>query len=512
MSNVDWASIVPEVTLRQQQVEVLNQVADAIEDGKRFILVEAPPGAGKSIILLALCRWQGSGHVVTPQKVLQDQLGQMPGTAVVKGRSAYYCELSGETAVDAPCTVSGRNPKQPECASSVCQYYGAIERAQRSKVAVHSYASLLAQSRMTDHFSKRPILALDEAHTAGNWVKGYFEVTITYNEMHELSQRVPKTEDVPRWLAGMASVIDSDSMHNRRLKNILRKVRGEAEAFGVVTDLQGWSVNDIDDLPYEPAVEFVSEYDPRRESVTIRPLRSGVLSKNLLRLGEVVVAASATVIDPDMLLAELGIPKAEAAFVKTDYSFDYQRRQIIRKYVGAVSSKTEQALSGKLVNAVMELATAHAGERGIIHTPSYNLSNALFDRLSTLSPRFVKFTPAKRTEIINHFLSGTLGPDVILVGPGMSEGIDGIDDALRWQVITKMPWPSMADPLVVALRSSGRQSLADKWVNWKTVQSLSQTVGRVCRHAEDHGVTYVLDSNMDRLIQHLPPYVVKAIL
>ena len=39
----------------------------------RVLVVEAPPGVGKSHVAMALARWSGDAYLLTSQKLLQDQ-------------------------------------------------------------------------------------------------------------------------------------------------------------------------------------------------------------------------------------------------------------------------------------------------------------------------------------------------------------------------------------------------------------------------------------------------------
>ena len=85
----------------------------------------------------------------------------------------------------------------------------------------------------------------------------------------------------------------------------------------------------------------------------------------------------------------------------------------------------------------------------------------------------------------------------------MYEGVDLPDDLGRWQVITKIPWPSLGDAAIAALAERDPE-----WYLWETAKTVIQAGGRVSRHENDYGVTYCLDSSFMRLYnegQHLLP-------
>jgi ATP-dependent DNA helicase DinG len=84
----------------------------------------------------------------------------------------------------------------------------------------------------------------------------------------------------------------------------------------------------------------------------------------------------------------------------------------------------------------------------------------------------------------------------VLVSPSLREGVDLPDDFLRFQVLTKLPYPDLGDPWTAA-----RRERDPRWYAVETAKALLQAYGRSCRHADDHGVTYVLDGQFARFLQ-----------
>src|SRR3990167_4796158 len=105
---------------RHGQREAIEAIA---ESKKRIIILEAPPGTGKSGIAIGAARLMGARRSVVLCSTLQlmDQyLATAPDLKTVRGRANFDCMVQPTTADDAPCTVTGPGP----CAySSVCPYY-----------------------------------------------------------------------------------------------------------------------------------------------------------------------------------------------------------------------------------------------------------------------------------------------------------------------------------------------------------------------------------------------------
>src|SRR6266404_2137579 len=104
-------------TPRPEQRRLLDDLERLLEAPEGVVLVEAPPGLGKSHIAMTLARWSGDAYLLTSQKLLQDQYERLFGAELhlVKGRDNYPCELYPPemrvTALHGRC----RRPRGPRC-------------------------------------------------------------------------------------------------------------------------------------------------------------------------------------------------------------------------------------------------------------------------------------------------------------------------------------------------------------------------------------------------------------
>lgn len=158
-------------TYRTYQRETMGQIEDAFESGYRFVLVDAPTGSGKSHIARAFAFQAGSAHILTIQKLLQDQYERdFPDMFVMKGRSSYSCLLSdsGESCATGPC----QRKKKEACPD--CPYKLAKEEAVSAPVTVHNFDSFYYQNLMGGAFSGRKLLIVDEVHNSPRQVFRFF--------------------------------------------------------------------------------------------------------------------------------------------------------------------------------------------------------------------------------------------------------------------------------------------------------------------------------------------------
>src|SRR4051812_3661661 len=59
---------------RDGQIEAIRFILETFNSGKKFAILEAPTGAGKSAIGMTVSRYVSRSFYLTIQKILQDQL------------------------------------------------------------------------------------------------------------------------------------------------------------------------------------------------------------------------------------------------------------------------------------------------------------------------------------------------------------------------------------------------------------------------------------------------------
>jgi Rad3-related DNA helicase len=100
-----------------------------------------------------------------------------------------------------------------------------------------------------------------------------------------------------------------------------------------------------------------------------------------------------------------------------------------------------------------------------------------------------------KRDVLKGFIEST-GND-ILVAAGMTEGLDLKDDLARFNIIAKILWPSLEDPIYQRMLEERPDNYA-----WIAARSVMQAAGRVCRGPEDYGLTLILDSSYKRIPRH----------
>ena len=525
----------PSVTPRPEQARLLAELEEALTEvekdpaAPRVFFVEAPPGVGKSHVAMTLARWSGDAYLLTSQKLLQDQYEREFHAEIqlVKGRDNYWCERYPGAAVP---TSHGmcRRPRGPACE---CPYAVAKAAAQAGRIfcANTAYFATLRHWHR-EHLRRRRLLVIDEAHNLESQLVSVFTLGFSPEQMRA-------------WFGGPLPRHDSADAYRPLMEDQLVQLEGRRETIGrALEDFRPAGMEDDAFLRMPPSreerellseretldtgiarIRFFVEADTDEWIVRhpaeaagpleLAPLDARVMARDLLReCAEVTVLSSAYLGRRAVLAEYFGLDEGEVRAFATGSPFPLARRAIVYRPVGVLSRATFPELERRLFDAVAVILEAHPEDKGLIHAPSYAVARRLVEDLEAQRPElarrliWVESAGAKPRALELHRASPV---PTVLVSPSLREGVDLPDDFLRFQIITKMPFPDLGDPWVAA-----RQARDPRWYALETAKALVQAYGRSCRHADDHGVTYVLDGQLARFLTRyralLPPWFLDA--
>jgi Rad3-related DNA helicase len=152
-----------------------------------------------------------------------------------------------------------------------------------------------------------------------------------------------------------------------------------------------------------------------------------------------------------------------------------------------------------ILASIEKILRKHENEKGIVHTQSYKLQQAVIEYFENhpYGSRLLWHTNARgsRDETLRTHLESKA--PTVLLSPSMTEGLDLRDDLSRFQVIPKIPFPNLADPYVKA-----KKERDPSWYQWQTALCLVQATGRSVRNADDHCISYILDSDFNHFFRN----------
>ena len=92
----------------------------------------------------------------------------------------------------------------------------------------------------------------------------------------------------------------------------------------------------------------------------------------------------------------------------------------------------------------------------------------------------------------------------------MDTGVSFDDDKARFQIIAKVPYPSLGSQ-----KNKLRQKNNPDWYAYRTVSGIIQACGRIVRSDRDYGDTIIIDGSFSDVIKHsshfIPDYIQESI-
>ena len=526
---------------RNNQLELISEVAYAINKGYKYIILEAGTGIGKSAIAATLARLYESTYILTVTKQLQNQYYndfKKYGFSLVQGRQNFNCKHHKNVTCDkGDCVLKNKscdynltssNPLEKlenACRgyfwkSDVhCPYWIQKADALNSRVAIANYDFALYDFNLSHYFTKRRLLILDEAHNLESKIMSFIGLDLNrktlkkdiglnldYDTIHKLQKG-----NAGDWINFVKAVKEK---YDNRAKSLIQKAKNDGEDEGFIKDLEKElkieSANRERFITYirNDKKNWICDYDDRQEIISFKPLSVKNYTQDyLFNYGDVCIFMSATILNHKKFAQWMGIDKNEIYSIRKDSPFNSNDNPIIvtdsfNMSRGYLKNSAPQTIP--VLNRILE---KHKNEKGLIHTVSNDCRKYIMRKID--DDRLLTHNTKNRNKKLNEYKSSK---NSVLVSPSMSEGVDLPGEQCRFQVIYKLPF--------MKLNEQVRQRVNDdeEWYDYRTCIALVQTFGRGIRFDGDYCTTYVVDSRFKDFVRRdkkenhfIPDYVLKAI-
>ena len=516
----NWQSVFPHPHIRNCQETAINFVLESfIKNKKKFVIIEAGTGVGKSAIGLTAARhltnnmpcdenYNAGAYFLTTQKILQKQYTEDFGGAngkmkSIKSSTNYQCSFIKENT----CAESGRALRTADKNSRFfkacifnCNYKQAKEEFLKSSESVTNFPYFLAETTYAGKLTPRELLVIDEAHNAPNELSKFIEIVVTERfSKHALKLIMPTITTQLQAFKWVKEVYGPKLFsHVKHIKNMLEKYVGLKEKLNEFTSLakqfdlldkHSCKLNRFLDL-YDSTNWVCNLVPPAGKSgkrIEFKPIDIASYSNEMLfRMAKRVIMMSATILDREAFCELLGIDIKDTAFISMASPFPIENRPIIACGIGSMSSKMIDQTLPKMVLGVQQILENHINEKGIIHCHTFRIAKYLKNNIK--SKRLLIHNSHNREKILEKH-KRSKSPTVLL-SPSMTEGIDLKDNCSRFQIICKIPYPYLGDKLI--------RKKMNKWRWWypmTTAKTIVQSVGRSIRSKEDYAITYILDND-----------------
>lgn len=516
MPKQDWRPYFPLKEPRPDQARALDWICDQFEGGHRRIVCELGTGVGKSAIALTIGAWLeeregGQGEfspgvtVLTSQKVLQDQyVRDFKQACDLRAAANFKCHGP----VNGTCGETSRVRKavglemaQDRLRCTACPYRAAKDAFVASHVGITNYSYALSEAAYAGELPPRRLLVLDEAHNVEDEVRRWTSVEISEDECDELDVDFIRDDatEAFHWLDNgfRAALCQRIDVMGRKLRHFVSTGNLGAKAVrGLANDNDRFDkrlcqINRLLDKGGKAHVSWQEDPVKHRRSIRFQPLDvRGLVEDILYSRASAVLLMSATLLDRDVFRSSVGLE--DAPYLSIPTPFKPEAFGVSFRPVGRMTRDNIDRTLRDYPKAIRRILEENPDSKGIIHTTTYKITRSLAEAFGKSNPRLLfQHSSMDREAILCQHLQSSL--PTVLVSPSMMEGLDLCDDLGRFQVICKVPYPDLSDPIVKAKDRD--------WYNWRTVRTLVQAVGRGVRSERDWTRTLVLDESFIDLLE-----------
>jgi Rad3-related DNA helicase len=285
-----------------------------------------------------------------------------------------------------------------------------------------------------------------------------------------------------------------------KISKVLNVKNKDMKIMQLITDLKQLNIKielflkEFKENPNNWVLETNYNEKQKQKELSLEPIWAyDYLDKYVFSHYDMVFLMSGTILDKNLFCQLNGLDVTKAAYYSIPSPFEAKNRPIIYMPLGKMSYKNKEETFQRYIPYIKKILNKYAGQKGIIHTNSFELSNWIQKTID--DERLVFHDSTNKDEILKWHI-GTDRPTV-LVSPSMDTGVSLDDDLARFQIIAKIPYPSLASQ-----KNKMRQINNPDWYAWKTSASLQQACGRAVRGSDDYADTIILDGSFGDVLRH----------
>jgi len=527
MTNKDYINYFPYDKPRKEQIKAIEfGIETFLNSDKRFCIIEAGTGVGKSAIGLTLSKYlvdklsqnedfgRGS-YFLTTQKILQKQYerdfggsrGDMKSVySSTNYKCKYYPRNDCRTTLEMMRSMDkSENPGLFKCCGGGCNYKRAKVDFLQSPESVTNFPYFLTEATFSGGITPRRVLVIDEAHNTESVLSNFVEVSVSQYFAEKIVKCKWPHKVTPinfvKWIKNVYyPKLQSQIMHFEKkieelgIQSRIKELSNIAKKYDMMTGHSSKLDKFIKDYDQDNWVMEVKESEKRGYAkVTYRAIDiSSYAEEYLFRLGQKVILMSATILNPEAFAASLGISKDNYQAISIASPFPHANRPVISAQIGMMNAKDIDNTLPKLKQAVEAILSEHSKEKGIIHAHTYRIANYLKNNIKgKLGKRILVHDSKNRDEILRKHISSK--EPTVLISPSMTEGVDLKGELSRFQILCKVPYPWLGDPIV-----KKRMYKFPNWYPLQTAMTVVQSIGRSIRNEKDTAITYILDAEWER--------------
>ena len=534
---------------RKEQKEALSFIDSEYQNNKltKFFLLNLPVGSGKSHLALMIADWYRKNvnktsrvDIITNSKILQDQYADTyDSISDLKGKENYECE-----SYSCSCAQGAEFNRLNKTTCESCPYSFARENYISGGISLTNFYLYILYAiynpKLMENRGAR-VLIVDEAHEFDDVMSDFITIKITDNIVKKF--KFSNEYDILKKLKSVSSISDYVSflnffngeiistmedmekgMHSTprnvksdkrdlKISKVLKTKNTDVKVMNLITDLKQYQLKievflkEYKENPNNWVLESNWNEKMKSKELSLEPIWAyDYLDKYVFSNYDMVFLMSGTILDKNLFCQLNGLDVTKAVYYSIGSPFPLKNRPIYYMPLGKMSFKSKEDTFRRYVPYIQKLLDKYKKKKGIIHTNSFELAKWIEDSIK--DPRLIFHDSSNKDEILKMHMESS--EPTVTVSPSMDTGVSFDNDAARFQIIAKVPYPSLASQ-----KNKMRQKNNPDWYSWKTVSGLIQMTGRPVRSSVDYADTIIIDGGFGDVIKHssqyLPDWIQEAI-
>lgn len=534
---------------RREQQETLDFIDTEYKKNplNKFFLLNLPVGTGKSHLALMLADWyrktanrMARVDIITNSKLLQDQYANTYDSICdLKGKENYECE---EYACS--CAQGAEFARLNKTSCESCPYSSARDSYINGGISLTNFYLYILYAMYNPKLMESRgarVLIVDEAHEFDDVMTGFVSIKITeavikkfkfsnepvlLKELKQIStianyveflkylntEIVSTQEQMEKGMYKAPRDVVSDK-RDLKLSKVLNVKNSDVKLMQVMTDLKQYQLKieiflkEYKENPNNWVLETSYNEKLRQKELSLEPIWAyDYLDKYVFSHYDMVFLMSGTILDKNLFCQLNGLDVTKAVYYSIESPFPVKNRPIYYMPVGKMSFKQKEETFERYIPYIKKILDKYSTSKGVIHTNSFELSNWI--QKSIKDKRLIFHDSTNKDEMLRMHCESD--KPTVIVSPSMDTGVSFDDDLARFQIIAKIPYPTLGSQ-----KNKMRQSNNPDWYSWKTVSGIIQMSGRPVRSNKDYADTIIIDGSFGDVMKHssqfLPDWVQNAI-
>jgi Rad3-related DNA helicase len=306
-------------------------------------------------------------------------------------------------------------------------------------------------------------------------------------------------EDMEKGMSSSPRNIKGDK-RDLKISKVLKTKNSDVKIMNLVTELKQYQLKieiflkEYKDNPNNWVLESNWNEKLKHKELSLEPIWAyDYLDKYVFSQYDMVFLMSGTILDKNLFCQLNGLDVSKAVYYSIASPFNVKNRPIYYMPVGKMSFKSKDETFKRYIPYIQKLLDKYKNKKGIIHTNSFELAKWIENSIK--DPRLIFHDSSNKDEMLRLHMESE--KPTVIVSPSMGTGVSFDNDSARFQIIAKIPYPSLASQ-----KNKLRQNNNPDWYSWRTACSLQQACGRIVRSATDYGDTIIIDGGFGDVIKH----------